>query len=80
MSKYYATYKCQMCGAVIKYGEPTEIPVYALPQLIAKVIQQNQIFAGNPYLHQAQMYLPHICKDGSGGLAVFVGFRLENCP
>ena len=77
MSKYFAMYKCQMCGAVIKYGESADLPPEAIHQLLGKVVQQNQLFAGNPALHQAQMYLPHRCKDGSGGLAVFAGFKRE---
>lgn len=75
MSKYYVTYKCPLCGTLLCYGEPEEIPYDKLPELLAKVIR-NQQFAGNPYLYQAPMHIPHRCKDGSAGLATFAGFRL----
>lgn len=25
-SKYFAAYKCQLCGKVVMYGEPAELP------------------------------------------------------
>ena len=78
MSKYFATYKCQMCGAVIKYGESADLEPQKIHQLVDRVVKMNQYFAENQSPQQAQMYLPHRCKDGSGGLALFVGFKREN--
>lgn len=74
MAKYYATYKCPLCGTLIYYGEPSEVPYDKLPELLGKVIN-NQRFQGHPILHQAPMHIPHKCKDGSAGLAQFAGFR-----
>ena len=74
MSKYYAVYKCQLCGTPLGYGEAKEIPYDKLPELLGKVIQSQQ-FANNPYLQTAPMHIPHKCKDGSAGLAYFAGFR-----
>lgn len=77
MSKYYAAYKCQLCGAVLQYGDAHEVPYNGLPDLLGKVIK-NQQFVGNPYLHEAPMQLPHQCKDGSCGMAYFIGFKICN--
>lgn len=71
--KYYAVYKCQLCGKLQRLGEAQEIPYNSLPELCAKVIQ-NQLFAGNPYLHQAPMHVPHKCADGNCGMSIFAGF------
>lgn len=73
MSKYRVAYKCQLCGTIICAGEPREIPYNEFPRLLGTVIK-NQQFAGNPYLHQAPMHIPHQCGDGSAGLAQFAGF------
>lgn len=74
--KCFPVYKCALCGALIRYGNATEIPYEDLPQVLGDVIA-NQQFAGNPYLYQAPMHIPHRCQDGSGGLAYFAGFRKE---
>ena len=76
MSKYYAVYKCPLCGNILKYGESIEIPYDELPNLLGLVIR-NQKFAGNPYLYQAPMHIPHKCRDGSAGLAQFAGFVIS---
>ena len=76
MAKYCAVYKCLMCGALIPYGTPYEIPYNRLPDVLAGVVK-NQIFVGNPYLYQAPMQIPHKCPDGSGGMAHFAGFKKE---
>lgn len=74
--KYSAIYKCALCGKLIRYGEPKEVPNDRLPELLGRVIQ-NQLFAGNPALHTAPMNISHKCADGSGGLAYFAGFIKE---
>lgn len=74
--KYFPVYKCALCGALIRYGNATEIPYEELPKVLGDVIA-NQQFAGNPYLYQAPMHIPHRCPDGNGGLAYFAGFRKE---
>ena len=73
MSKYAAIYKCQLCGAMLHNGNPTEVPDGKIPDLLAKVIKQ-QLLMGTP-LYQAPMHIRHMCADGSGGLACFVGFK-----
>lgn len=75
MSLYRAVYKCPICGAVLTSGQPQEVPRSQLPELLGKVVQ-NQLFAGNPWLHKAQMDVPHQCPDGSAGLARFAGFQI----
>ena len=74
--KYSAIYKCSLCGQLIKYGQPHDVPYADLPKLLGKVVK-NQRFAGNPYLHEAPMNIPHKCTDGSGGMAYFAGFMKE---
>lgn len=76
MSKYRAAYKCPLCGSIFCTGDATEIPYDELPILLGKVIR-NQKFAGNPYLYQAPMHIPHKCRDGSAGLAQFAGFSVS---
>jgi len=58
------------------YGQAQEVPANMAEDIVGKVIQQNQLFAGNPHLHQAQMYVIHRCLDGSTGLAHFAGFQI----
>ncbi|MPN29518.1 hypothetical protein SDC9_176971 [bioreactor metagenome] len=75
--KYIAVYKCQLCDALVQYGEPQEISYELLPEICAKVIH-NQLFAGNPYLYKVQMQIPHKCKNGDYGMAYFAGFMRVN--
>jgi hypothetical protein len=75
--KYAVVYKCQLCGTLIQHGEPQEIPYESLPEICGQVIR-NQLFAGNPYLHKAQMQIPHKCKNGDCGMAYFAGFVRVN--
>lgn len=75
MPKYYAIYKCPLCGTLLKTTENTiEIPYDELPKLLGKYIRTQQ-FAGNPYLYEAPSHIPCKCKDGSAGLAAFAGFK-----
>lgn len=74
--KYFPVYKCELCGALLRYGNATEIPYKDLPKVLGDVVA-NQQFAGNPYLYKAPMHIPHRCPDGNGGLAYFAGFRKE---
>ena len=74
MERYYAVYKCQLCGAALAYGEPHEVPYDKLPELCGKVVQ-NQTFINNPALYKAPMQIPHKCAEGSCGMAYFAGFK-----
>lgn len=67
-------YKCHLCGRLLSTGESKEIPYEKLPSVLGKVIQ-NQLFAGNPALHETPMNIPCKCPDGSAGLAYFAGFK-----
>ena len=75
--KYSAVYKCTLCGAMIRPGEPQEISEAMLPAMLARVIKDQQV-AGNVFLHTAPMYIPHLCRNGGGGMAYFSGFRRED--
>ena len=68
-----AAYKCPLCNRVLLYGNAIDVPYEKLPELLGKVIK-NQLFAGNPYLHQAPMHIPCNCPNGDAGLAAFAGF------
>ena len=74
ISRYNVTYKCQLCGTIIRYGDAFEMEYNQLPEFCGKVIQ-NQLFAGNPHLHQAPMQIPHKCQDGNCGMAYFSGLK-----
>lgn len=75
--KYFATYKCPLCGKLLTPSSSVEIPYEQLPALLGKAVQ-NQMFAGNPYLHQVPMHVVCKCNDGNAGLAPFVGFVADN--
>ena len=47
--KYLPVYKCALCGALLWYGNATEIPYEDLPKVLGDVIA-NQRFAGDAYL------------------------------
>lgn len=69
-----AVYKCPLCGRLLSTGPAQEVPRDSLPELCERVAK-NQLFAGNPWLHQAPMQVPCRCSDGSCGLAQFAGFK-----
>lgn len=71
---YRATYRCPLCNTLFWYGNCVDIPESHLPDLLGKFVA-NQRFAGNPYLYEAPLYIPHKCRDGSAGLAHFAGFK-----
>lgn len=71
--KYWAVYKCPLCGKLSRLSDSVEIPYDELPNLLAHVIK-NQTFINNPYLYQAPMHIPCKCNDGNAGLAQFAGF------
>jgi hypothetical protein len=63
-----------MCNSVLHYEESHEATQEELYDVCRQVIQ-NQLFAGNPYLHKVQMQIPHKCKNGDCGIAHFTGFK-----
>lgn len=74
--KYWAIYKCPLCGKLSRLSDSVEIPYDELPKILGKVIQ-NQSFINNPYLYQAPMHIPCKCNDGNAGLAYFAGFMKD---
>lgn len=44
---------------------------------LLKPIVWKMPIAGNPYLYEASMQIPHKCKDGNCGIAYFAGFRKQ---
>ena len=76
MDKYFAAYKCQLCGKIMTYGEPVSVPHDKLPELCAMVVR-NQAVSGNPVLHEAPMHMVHNCVGKNCGLATFAGFVRE---
>ncbi len=73
--RYYATYKCPLCGTILKYGNAVELPEQMLPEVLAKFVQNQQLIGTAHYL--APMFIPHRCKDGNAGLAHFIGLTKE---
>lgn len=72
---YNAIYECQLCKERFRVNqEAFEADPNTLPNMIMGVIH-NQQLAGNPYLYQAPMYVPHNCSNGDTGVAMFIGFR-----
>lgn len=73
MPKYRAIYKCRMCGeeivgVTICDKEDVEI------QMKNTCVFSSDFF--NPKTaHRENRAIPHMCKDGSYGLAEFLGFR-----
>ena len=74
MAKYYAVYKCPLCGKLLRTGEAREVPYDRLPELCGRFMWDQQ-FASNPYLNTASSHVPCKCVDGSCGLAAFAGFK-----
>lgn len=75
--KYWAVYKCPLCGKLLRIGDSVEIPYNELLSILGKVMQ-NQTFINNPYLYKSPMYIPCKCDNGNAGLAQFAGFMQDN--
>lgn len=76
MARYKGYYKCVMCDTMLVLNEVIEMDQEQAVDLVGKTIR-NQVFVGNPYLKQAPMFIPHKCRNGNAGLAVFAGFKRE---
>lgn len=70
-------YRCTLCGEAVTGEADVSIPDEQM-QTFCSMVVRNQRFVGNPYLHQAPMYLTHNCADGSCGVAYFAGIKKEN--
>lgn len=75
MAKYYGVYRCLLCNKLFRVtNNIVNIEENQLPEILGR-IESNQQFAGNPYLYQAPMRVPHKCGNGDGGFAHFAGFK-----
>ena len=75
MAKYQASYKCQLCGTTIHYGEPWETPSDVLPALCESIIEK-QLTSRNPRFCRYPLMIPHECPNEIGcGIAHFIGFH-----
>ena len=70
----YAAYKCPLCGEIKKVGEIGTATHEEIMGIISTVVKSQQ-FIGTPYIPTIPMQIPHMCQDGSVGLAYFAGFR-----
>lgn len=74
--KYWAVYKCPLCGKLSRLGDSVELPYNKLSEILASVIK-NQQFIGHPLLYRAPLYIPCKCDNGNAGLAQFAGFMQD---
>lgn len=74
--KYWAVYKCPLCGKLSRLGDSVELPYDKLPEILASVIK-NQQFLGHPLLYRAPLHIPCKCDNGNAGLAQFAGFMQD---
>lgn len=80
--KYYATYKCPLCGKQIRlktYLLSTQEQMVSALDLLSKV--DVEFRKGNTLkiasVTSFQLHIPHRCEDGNLGFAVFAGFTLD---
>ena len=71
MSEYRAIYKCRLCGEEFESAVTTSADI-AIKHMIIVTVQYNPSeYIGTPITEISM----HSCKDGSMGLADFLGFR-----
>ena len=70
MGEYRATYKCRLCGEKFEAGITGEFMASLCTMALAESNSVESVI-GTSDLHR---YIPHNCKDGSYGLADFIGF------
>ena len=71
MSEYRAIYKCRLCGEEFESGATTSTDVVIKNMLNATIGYEIKQWIGVPISEKSM----HNCKDGSFGLAYFMGFR-----
>ena len=73
MSEYRATYKCRLCGEEIQRTSTRDKEDVEI-QMKNTCAFSSEFF--NPKTaHREARAIPHMCIDGSIGLAEFLGFR-----
>ena len=72
MSEYRAIYKCRLCGEEFEKGATPNIDV-----AISRMVNITHGYMSDKYYTGIQVKdtFMHSCKDGSLGLADFLGFR-----
>lgn len=71
MTEYRATYKCRMCGEEFVSAITGNADI-AIKQMVKVTIGIKPLeFIGNPITETTM----HSCKDGSMGMADFLGFK-----
>lgn len=72
MNVYKAVYKCQLCGEIYEHRISREEAKQAIESLpsIFRMRPEKEVYE-NPI----PIYVAHICKDNSCGLAYLQGFR-----
>lgn len=71
MSEYRAMYKCRLCGEEFESAVTTSADIAIKNMLIVTVQYEPSEYIGPPITKISM----HSCKDGSMGLADFLGFR-----
>lgn len=71
MTEYRAIYKCRLCGEEFESAVTTNADIAIKHMLIMTVEYKAPEYIGTPITETSM----HSCKDGSMGLADFLGFR-----
>lgn len=75
MAKYIALYHCQMCGEMQRLRQEANAQPEDIVALLAKTMYLQDRLGSRSDLVQVQERIPHKCKDGSLGVAIFAGFK-----
>ena len=73
MMEYRAIYKCRLCGEEI--AKTTMADKIDVEIQIRNTCAFSSDFFNPKTAHRELRAIPHSCKDGSYGLAEFIGFR-----
>lgn len=80
--KYYATYKCPLCGKQIRLKSDTissQEQMLPVLELLSKL--DVEFRKGNTLkiasVSEFQLHIPHRCEDGNVGFAMFAGFTKD---
>lgn len=73
--KVMSIYKCQLCGQLLRYGNAADLEYDQMPEVVGKFIARQRF--SNTVLAPDPMYIPHKCRNGSCGIAMFAGIMPE---
>lgn len=71
MAEYQAIYKCRLCGKEFKSAVTTDTNIVIKHMLSVTIAYKSAEYIGAPVTELSM----HSCKDGSMGLADFLGFK-----